>query len=1072
MSDDTVINPKIMSFWFLSQLFRGHCDESHFINFRLIHNKAPQRDEKTGRLLQSTDSMLNINVPVNTFRAEWMREGGLYDQFRQMNLNPEKPANVYYGTAPRTHRTQFGKNDCLGFQAFFLDLDVTENYSFEDRMVQITYWRNVGFEPSFVVNSGHGLQALWIFDKVYEREAGEELLKKMVRLTGCQVKGNCFDITRIMRLPGFKNVKHWYDEDTPDATLILPRLAEVREHMQNKTLVKRYTFEEMTRFPISTKEAIDEAISTVRQMTNGTFQDNLRQIVRSISEHEQQQRLGTALETVRNRQTVIKAKDEAKAAVYDPAPKFNIIPMELEDIPVHRKVASFFKTYCRKGYDGLTEDDLDKIKKRLNLTDVSASELDARIMYQLVRCRYTFEAIENFWHRADIKLYRPDKEARNPRYLEMTYENMFNQFTAVLQQQEVNRVSGSDSSRAIGSIFVSDRHESWVVRPRGEELVTTAEFKLHAIYQDLDATGPHDEEYYDLEVRTSGNNPNKVDTRRLLWRRDVFASKTNFKKNCTGNIFLLSDKDRDLQSLLQHIKRNSNPDVTIQKFHSSMTYDPSMEAFSFPKMLIFKDQFLKPNLDKLSSNLEQKFPWHNLWTDTEVSRDRVADIIRESWEDFMTFYIPEITMGVLGSIAATAMREIMKEHNLAHDMHMPCLNVRGSSMSGKTESIYQLYRFTGCVKPGNARVSLRSTPFAMSRLMQLVRFVPILFDEFKDEGRSTEKALQNFREFLRRTYSGEIEMRGRQDLTLTGQSVHGSSILLGESPLESPGDVAGMTRMLPFDTDAFVSKNTIGKFHRVVAAPIHLLGAPFYQSLLRRDPVEEYRRYQSIRDSVAHQLEAYLEGTSGRVASNIALLCWGCSMVDEFATQYFSGARTLDATYGVQSFLVDHVRQYFETSGSMIRRPNTEPQSAQETRLYFKDEILEFIEKVDQMAQDRPEVYARAQERNVPLIKVDSKHNQLHLNFNALYDIYRQYSFTLNEKCHGRTTLRARLRGAAKKGAHWLISLASNPRFPAANSRPTCIALNLDELKKMGVWTYMEESADVTINRLDTYLSN
>jgi hypothetical protein len=110
--------------------------------------------------------------------------------------------DVYFGIATRFGRSG-KKRDCYRVKTLWADIDDCriEDCDFGDDL------------PDFVVNSGHGVHAYWVFRTPYVVRGNEENQMKIEgvnRSLAHQFNGddNCCDVSRILRVPGFLNMKH------------------------------------------------------------------------------------------------------------------------------------------------------------------------------------------------------------------------------------------------------------------------------------------------------------------------------------------------------------------------------------------------------------------------------------------------------------------------------------------------------------------------------------------------------------------------------------------------------------------------------------------------------------------------------------------------------------------------------------------------------------------------------------------------------------------------------------------------------------------------------------------------
>lgn len=136
--------------------------------------------------------------------------------------------NVYMGcgVSPRNYGTnrRCEKRDIAGIAALWLDLDVADPVhakgnlppSIADAMALLD---DFAYPPSYVIDSGHGLQAWWVlrevwtFNSPFERADAESLEKRLIYYFKTAAKKRGWDVDsvhnldRVMRVPGSTNYK-------------------------------------------------------------------------------------------------------------------------------------------------------------------------------------------------------------------------------------------------------------------------------------------------------------------------------------------------------------------------------------------------------------------------------------------------------------------------------------------------------------------------------------------------------------------------------------------------------------------------------------------------------------------------------------------------------------------------------------------------------------------------------------------------------------------------------------------------------------------------------------------------
>jgi putative DNA primase/helicase len=147
-------------------------------------------------------------------------EFGKFNRFTRFNgsFTPDATFNTYYTINPREASRisekpsgQGTEKDITEVISLFADVDVGEDKPYktkEDARAAIEKFKLV---PSLIVDSGHGYQCLWLFDKPYR--IGEEFhldyYKAALKALQSALKADhTSDAARIFRLPGSVNVKN------------------------------------------------------------------------------------------------------------------------------------------------------------------------------------------------------------------------------------------------------------------------------------------------------------------------------------------------------------------------------------------------------------------------------------------------------------------------------------------------------------------------------------------------------------------------------------------------------------------------------------------------------------------------------------------------------------------------------------------------------------------------------------------------------------------------------------------------------------------------------------------------
>jgi len=153
-------------------------------------------------------------------------------------------ANVYFGVCSRKKKQ--GKEKDVGeIKCLWVDLDCKTKKGRKEVLKKV---KEFELSPSIIVSSGHGLHCYWLLNRPYPINNNKDKVNAKGYLKGLALVlggDNTFDLSRILRVPGTKNVK---DPDKP-----LP--VEILEF--NPT--RRYKLDEFRGFKVE----IEDVVTTI-----------------------------------------------------------------------------------------------------------------------------------------------------------------------------------------------------------------------------------------------------------------------------------------------------------------------------------------------------------------------------------------------------------------------------------------------------------------------------------------------------------------------------------------------------------------------------------------------------------------------------------------------------------------------------------------------------------------------------------------------------------------------------------------------------------------------------------------
>ena len=127
-------------------------------------------------------------------------------------LNIEERRNIYFGACPR--RMRRGSKDSISYIcAFWVDLDAKDFGRDKDKaLAQLLERLPLYLYPSVIVDTGGGYHLYWLFKEPETVESTEEIGRYEGYLNGLakHLGGdlNACDLARILRIPGFVNMKY------------------------------------------------------------------------------------------------------------------------------------------------------------------------------------------------------------------------------------------------------------------------------------------------------------------------------------------------------------------------------------------------------------------------------------------------------------------------------------------------------------------------------------------------------------------------------------------------------------------------------------------------------------------------------------------------------------------------------------------------------------------------------------------------------------------------------------------------------------------------------------------------
>lgn len=122
--------------------------------------------------------------------------------------------NVFFGVAKYKDDSSRAKPNVRTLKSFWLDIDCgpTKDYPTQEEGLDALkqFCGTVGLPRPILVNSGRGLHVYWALKEEITREEWEPVAKRLKEVCAAQgfhVDNNCFEVSRILRVPGTFNYK-------------------------------------------------------------------------------------------------------------------------------------------------------------------------------------------------------------------------------------------------------------------------------------------------------------------------------------------------------------------------------------------------------------------------------------------------------------------------------------------------------------------------------------------------------------------------------------------------------------------------------------------------------------------------------------------------------------------------------------------------------------------------------------------------------------------------------------------------------------------------------------------------
>ncbi|MCP4678084.1 MAG: toprim domain-containing protein [Deltaproteobacteria bacterium] len=377
-------------------------------------------------------------------------------------------------------------------------------------------------------------------------------------------------------------------------------------------------------------------------------------------------------------------------------------------------------------------------------------------------------------------------------------------------------------------------------------------------------------------------------TKRGVYRDIHFApnawhSKRNLLQALPSADMQWTGSDDNVQGVLRII---SGRDVPIRRGTQVMGYTdaPAGPRWVAPKVVL--------GADGPASNDDLVYLSNGATFPTRV-RYPLADpadwrkIARAAFHALLNLNEPAVVLPIIGWFFATP----FKPRIMSILRHFPILMVWGTRESGKTSMLRDVFwRMFGV--DDTEPFSVTETEFAIIKLLSSTNSVPLFFDEYRPDDMPPRR-LATLHRYLRRLYGGEVEERGRPDLTITSYSLSAPVCIGGEARPEDPAVVDRLVSVTPNPNTLKQNADCRDAYTILNALPLGMIAAPYIQWCLGRlatnqsdtdRTAADLRDASSIADALINEIPNS-NNISLRCRDNLRIVTFGLIMFETFAEE-------------------------------------------------------------------------------------------------------------------------------------------------------------------------------------------
>ena len=327
---------------------------------------------------------------------------------------------------------------------------------------------------------------------------------------------------------------------------------------------------------------------------------------------------------------------------------------------------------------------------------------------------------------------------------------------------------------------------------------------------------------------------------------------------------------KDIQSVLELVSRHQVP---TKKGTDKLGFHLDQEIWLMPKQVLNRQGLVEnPKLQYLPDGGNRGGVLDQMVEYQQLEDDQYLDFIEALLTHILQLNKTEVILPILGWFMATPLKPKIQQRFGG----FPVLMVSGTRGAGKTSLMKLFWAMSGFSIDRNKLLSVTETSFMLLKLFSASWSIPIVFDEFKAHDLKLDDR-NKFTRYLRRSYNGEFEHRGRPDLSSIEYELSSPVAVIGEDSLT---EGALLERIIPIDIPATgIDHQMKQAYQSVKKLPLAAFNSRYVPYMMSIDFKTEIQTAEQIVNDVLQNQPIESE----RISNNLVTVVFGLQQFFQFA---------------------------------------------------------------------------------------------------------------------------------------------------------------------------------------------